>query len=175
MSKANVHINESYFKTLATSRFIASRILEATSVRHSSERSEDMSSERKHNKQEQGLRQQSGSGSRASPEQLNRLSSPYTHVEFVEQGDVKPDHRSHARSTLAQVLNVIVQDHVCDKDFDLIDGEETAGARVPPEPKTQECVIDCGALLLLLLARLLGRGGGVSGARAIHMAIGSAT
>lgn len=68
-------------------------------------------------------------------EQLHRLPAPYPNVEVVEQGDVQPDQRRHARPALAQVLDVVVQDHVRDEDFDLIYGEEPARARVLSKPE----------------------------------------
>lgn len=68
-------------------------------------------------------------------EQLHRLPTPYPHVEIVKQGDIQPDQRRHARPALAQVLDVVVQNHVRDEDFDLIYGEEPARARVLSEPE----------------------------------------
>lgn len=95
---------------------------------------------------------QSESSTSNPVEQLHRLPASNPHVEFVKQGDTESNERRHARSTLAQVLDVIVQDHVCDEDFDLIDGKETARTRMPPKTKAQKCVIDRGAILFLLLA-----------------------
>lgn len=102
------------------------------------------------NKKSFSQQSESESSTSSSLEQLDQLPAPYTHVELIKQRDVKPEQRLHARSTLAQVLDVIVQDHVCDEDFDLIDGEETAGTRMAPEPKAEKYVIDRGALLFLL-------------------------
>lgn len=71
----------------------------------------------------------------SSSEQLHRLPTPHPHVEIVEQGDVQPDQWRHARPAFAQVLDVVVQDHVRDEDFDLIYGEEPARARVFSKPE----------------------------------------